>query len=391
MLLSDYILQVQELVHDLAGNDFTTSELTNYINAARNRTALDLHCVRAYFGGPNYAPYGGFTSLSAVPTFTLIANQEAYPINGGAGGLALTAGGSGYTSQPTVTFTASPTGVTASASPTVSSGVVTSVTVTNGASGYVSVPAVTFSSPVSGVTATGTAVVVNGVVTAITITQGGQGYTTAPTITIASSSTGALATATCTIQNGVITALTQTNWGTGYTAAPTVTFTGGGGSGAAATAGIVNNVIDIKSISYLWPGATNRQMLRWLPFTTYNAWCRAWVGQIGSPSAWTTHDGQQALYFFPVPDQGYFIEIDAIITPVNLVNTTDVENYILPPFSDCVQYFAASLARSKLQDYDKADYWRKYYNTRAREINATRIDARFPNIYRQSARRLLRW
>lgn len=65
----------------------------------------------------------------------------------------------------------------------------------------------------------------------IAVTAGGSGYTSAPTVNVAGS-----ATATATISGGVVTAITVTAAGSGYTAAPAVTFSGGGGSGATATA-----------------------------------------------------------------------------------------------------------------------------------------------------------
>lgn len=71
------------------------------------------------------------------------------------------------------------------------------ITVTAGGSGYVS-PTITISAPniSSGIHATATATVVSGVITAITLTNSGSGYTSAPTITITDSAgTGAAATA----------------------------------------------------------------------------------------------------------------------------------------------------------------------------------------------------
>ena len=70
---------------------------------------------------------------------------------------------------------------------------VTSVTIINGGSGYTSIPAITFSAPPSGTTATGTAIVSGGQVVAITITNPGTGYTSAPTITFGSGSAAATA------------------------------------------------------------------------------------------------------------------------------------------------------------------------------------------------------
>lgn len=67
------------------------------------------------------------------------------------------AGGTGYTTAPTVTFSAAPAGgVTATGTATVSGGAVTGVTITNPGSGYVSAPTISFGGP--GTSATATAV-----------------------------------------------------------------------------------------------------------------------------------------------------------------------------------------------------------------------------------------
>jgi hypothetical protein len=60
---------------------------------------------------------------------------------------------------------------------------VNSVTITNAGSGYTSAPSVTFSAPVGGTTATGTAVLDGATVDSVTMTNVGEGYVTAPTIT----------------------------------------------------------------------------------------------------------------------------------------------------------------------------------------------------------------
>lgn len=67
-----------------------------------------------------------------------------------------------------------------------------------------------------------------------TITDAGSGYTTAPTVTFTGGA-GTGAAATATTDGSTITAVTVTNPGSGFTSAPTIGFTGGGGSAAAAT------------------------------------------------------------------------------------------------------------------------------------------------------------
>ena len=76
-------------------------------------------------------------------------------------------------------------------------------------------------------------------VTSITIDNAGTGYNNVPTVTL-SGGGGTGATATASVFNGAITAITITNQGTGYTSSPTVTITPNTldttATGAAATA-----------------------------------------------------------------------------------------------------------------------------------------------------------
>ena len=73
-------------------------------------------------------------------------------------------------------------------------------------------------------------------VASTTITAGGTGYTSAPTVAFTAPGSGVTATGTATISGGAVTAITITNPGNGYTSAPTISFSGGGGTGATATA-----------------------------------------------------------------------------------------------------------------------------------------------------------
>lgn len=75
-----------------------------------------------------------------------------------------------------------------------------------------------------------------------TVTNGGSGYTTAPVVTIDAPNLGNGATATATVSGGKVTAVTMSAIGGNgafYTSAPAITFTGGGGTGATATASLV--------------------------------------------------------------------------------------------------------------------------------------------------------
>jgi len=69
----------------------------------------------------------------------------------------------------------------------------------------------------------------------IAVSDGGSGYTSAPTVAFTGGG-GSGAAATAVLTDGVVTSVVVTDPGSGYTSTPTISFTGGGGTGAAATA-----------------------------------------------------------------------------------------------------------------------------------------------------------
>lgn len=98
-----------------------------------------------------------------------------------------------------------------SADPTVSTGgEVVSVAVTNGGTGYASEPTVAFTGG-GGSGATGTAVIVGDEVVSVTITDGGTGYTSAPTITFTGGD-GTDAAATAELGDGDFILPTNRTW-----------------------------------------------------------------------------------------------------------------------------------------------------------------------------------
>jgi hypothetical protein len=183
MLLSDYITQVQFLVHDQTNQDFSQTELINAINDAREAVALDFHCVRKlYISPPNNAPVSSLYSPVSV-----IQNVEAYPLKAANGlnsqivGAAITAGGANYTAAATVTLAAGPTGsVLATGTPVITNGAVTGVNMSAWGQGYTpgTLPSVTFADVGGGTGATATAVAFNNVINVVSISYiwGNQRY-----------------------------------------------------------------------------------------------------------------------------------------------------------------------------------------------------------------------
>ena len=78
------------------------------------------------------------------------------------------------------------------------------------------------------------------VVQGVRVTAGGSGYLTEPNVAI-SGGGGTGATATAIISSGSVIAINVTAEGSGYTSVPTVTITGGSGTGAAATATLITS------------------------------------------------------------------------------------------------------------------------------------------------------
>jgi hypothetical protein len=144
------------------------------------------------------------------------------------------------------TLTLEPVGVDASATATIGgAGMVGLISLTNDGYNYTSTPTVTISDPTSGTTATAVAITtsVGGVksVKEVRITNAGSGYTSSdpPTVTITGGNgTGAAATAVI-VDNGVQT-LSISTAGTGYFIAPTVTISGPAVGTTATSKAIVN-------------------------------------------------------------------------------------------------------------------------------------------------------
>ena len=141
-------------------------------------------------------------------------------------------------------------GITATASAGIGTGGISEIFLNNDGSGFSSNPIVSISTSPSGqfqdnasaVAFTTTRANVTSI-EKILITNAGGGYVTPPSITI-SGGGGTGAAATCSVNtsgNGVIR-FTVTNEGVGYGTAPTVTITEGGGTGATGIASIGHDV-----------------------------------------------------------------------------------------------------------------------------------------------------
>jgi hypothetical protein len=329
MQLSDYITQLQFLLHDQTNADFSQAELINAINNAREVTALDFQCCRTgYLSAPsgpinpntNIGPY----QAAAYQPVSVIPNQEIYPLTG--------------------------------APYSVLNGMIVGATVTLGGSGYSPATTVTFPAPPGvGTQAFAVPVIADGVITSINMTQWGAGY--APVIPLIS-----------------------------IYALPNITIADtGGGTGAMAKAVMFSNVFNVISISYIW--GNQRYMLRFRAFSLFQAYMRSQLGFYQRGMIWTIHPSNGTVLIQPPPDQPYQTEWDVLSTPVPLLLPTDYEVQILPPFTDAVKYYAAHYCLNKLQNFNQAEYYLKLYSARVPKIIYGQGPVRIPNPYNKTFQR----
>lgn len=327
MQLSDYITQLQFLIHDQANADFSQAELINAINNARTVSSIDFQACRTTYLTPpnNVANPGSYNPVG------IIANQEIYWFNNTNSGVTGNAIGNG--------------------------GVVVGAAMTNGGSGYSPATVVTFSAGPSGsILATGAPSISNGIITQINMTRWGQGYLPA-------------VPGTATFGN-----------------LPTVTITdSGGGTNATATAVMFNNVYNVLNISNIW--GNQRYMLKYRAFWLFQAYMRSQLFFTQRPIVWTIQEEQGLVFIQPPPDQAYQTEWDTICTPQPLVATTDFETQILGPCQDAVQYYAAHYCLNKLQNFNQAEEMLKLYSARVPKIIIGKNGFRIPNPYHKTFQR----
>ncbi len=158
-------------------SSITGSTVTNTATVTDNYTPNQSASITAAIASPNVLISKVSSGNNFVP-----GDKYSYTIavvNTGTGGA------TGVTVTDTLASYLTPLNYTTSATS------VASIAVTNGGSGYTSAPSVSFSSGA----ATATAIVSGGQVTAVLITNGGTGYGAAPTITFGGPGAGATATA----------------------------------------------------------------------------------------------------------------------------------------------------------------------------------------------------
>ncbi len=208
-----------------------------------------------------------------------------------------------------------------------------------------------------------------GQVTGGVVVSGGSNYT-APTVSF-SGGGGSGVAATLGVSGGAVNTITFTNYGSGYTSAPSYLINDATGSGAVLAFGILSvNTYDVLDVHPLW--GTQRYSLDWYPFRQFSGLFRQWTAATyqRQPVAWAVY-GDNSVFIGPPPDQSYQIEFDTVILPTAFtVGDTTTVDAIPTMAQDPIQFYAAYLAKRNVQNFGEAEGFLNDYRRRLLEVTS---------------------
>ena len=248
----DNVNQIWRNIGYPGGNlQVTESDGFNYrlVNMSGNIAAVNI--TNAGSGGTNgigTAATGVTIGFGAAPANGIAA--QAYPIVGGKlSSITITAGGSGFVMPPVILIDAPPVGgIQATATCTISGGVINAVTLQNAGAGYTSVPNVyvvpQYLLPVVGgapINPTPPNIIPPGNIAPLSGSLSSQ-PPFLPAVQWPAVVGGAQLTAAALTGSGTLTGAVVTQYGVGYTntTVPTITFTGGGLAGGVAASPVTS-------------------------------------------------------------------------------------------------------------------------------------------------------
>lgn len=212
----------------------------------------------------------------------------------------------------------------------------------------------------------------------ITVTAGGSGYTSAPTVTVQAPQQGRQATAQAFVGGGAVTFVQIIDKGDGYSTfnIPGISFSGGGGSGAAATPTLMpfcqavqgqevythqsfnpilkgssavqglDEIINIRTCSVSW--GSMKPTMRYMTWSDFQAYLRSYnVAAQGFPRVWSPFatGNLGSFYLWPIPAQNAQMDLDVTATPISLdMADNSLIDAIPKPFDLAVAYRAAEIA-----------------------------------------------
>ena len=217
-----------------------------------------------------------------------------------------------------------------------------------------------------------------GQVTGAVIGNAGSGYTN-PSVAF-SGGGGTGVAASLTQSGGAVNAINFSAFGSGYTSAPSAVVSDtGAGVNATVLPGVVNvNTYDILTISIYW--GSERYALLWQPFSSFSARLRMWLSSAYQqrPAMWAVY-GHTQFFVGPPPDQSYPVELDTVILPTALTDYVTVDP-IPAMMQTPIKFYAAYLAKFNNQAYGEAEMQLQAYKRRVAECESA-YTRRVPNPY----------
>jgi hypothetical protein len=208
------------------------------------------------------------------------------------------------------------------------------------------------------------------------IVSGGHSYT-APTITF-SGGGGTGVAATLGVSGGAVNTINFTNFGSGYTSAPGYVINDSTGSGASIALGIMSvYTYDVLTVNVQW--GQERYPLGWRPWSDFSRIFRTYTAATmqRQPECWAAYSDTSIFIGCP-PDQTYPVEFDTIILPAPIaVGDYTTQDPIPMKVQDPIKFYAAALAKDNIQSFGEAETFRKRYRTRMLEV-ATAYTRRIP-------------
>lgn len=284
-MLNSYVEDVQTLLRDSKQDMLDPGDIIKAINRARREVAMRTQCLRVL------TPITG-----AVITASVVA------------------GGSAYSSTPTITIS----------SPDFPSG--------QGANP-------------NGAQAVASAIVSSGSLAAVDIDYGGAGYWQ-PVATITDAHG---AGASVTLQ---VSTLQQTSQGKEVYLFSDVDLSPFPG---------IDSIFAVQSVSLLY--SNFRYSLPCVSFSTYQALARSWANNfqyVPAVCAQYGHGNAGSFYFYPVPSTNYQVELDCYCLPQDLETNQSVEA-IPAPYTDAVAYWGAHLCYLFLQNFNAAQAYEQMF------------------------------
>jgi hypothetical protein len=218
-----------------------------------------------------------------------------------------------------------------------------------------------------------------GAVSGASILTQGAGYT-APTVSF-SGGGGSGVAATLTTSGGAVNSIVFSSYGSGYSTAPTATVSDSTGTGCTIQCGVINvNTFDFLGVHVFW--GTQRYTLDWFPFSKFSSLMRPYNAQSyqRQPAAWAVY-GEQSIFVGPTPDQTYATEWDTVILPTAFaVGDATTVDPIPVRNQDPIKFYAAHLAKFNAQNYGEAEAFNKKYQQRLLEVCAS-YTRRIGSIY----------